>query len=100
MTDKIFTREEIEECLAPVFKQYGVKSAVLFGSYSKGTATVKSDIDILVDSNLRGLKFSGLIESVRESLGDKRIDLFDVTHIERDSLIDKDIKKTGIRIYG
>lgn len=36
MTDRIYTSEEITDKLAPVFKSYGVRRAVLFGSYSKG----------------------------------------------------------------
>ena len=100
MKDKIFSSDEIADSLKPVFERYGVKSAILFGSYGKGTATEKSDVDLLVDSSLRGLRFASLIESVRETLGDKTIDMFDVTHIDSGSLIDREIHQTGVRIYG
>ena len=30
-------------------REYGVKTAYLFGSYAKGTATEKSDVDIIID---------------------------------------------------
>ena len=46
-----------------VFDRYGVTWAVLFGSIAKGTATPKSDLDLLVQSDLKGLKFVGLIEA-------------------------------------
>lgn len=43
--------------------------AVLFGSVAKGTATEKSDLDLLVDSKLQGLKFVGFMEAVRQAVG-------------------------------
>ena len=58
MTDTIYTPEQIQQILFPVFLQYPVKKAILFGSYAKGTAETKSDIDILVDSGLKDWLFS------------------------------------------
>ena len=98
MSDAIYTNIEIKERLEPVFRSYGVKRAVLFGSYSKGTATGSSDVDLFVDSGLRGLSFVGLMEDTREAL-DKEIDMFDVTHITEGSLVDQEIRKTGQVIY-
>ena len=37
---------------------------------AKGTATEKSDLDLPVDSKLRGLKFVGFIEAVRQAAGE------------------------------
>ena len=99
MKNNIYSHDEIKAQLEPVFRQYGVKRAVLFGSYSKGNATEKSDIDLMVDSGLKGLSFVGLMESVRTALGEKEIDMFDITHIEKGSLIEKEIKQTGVEIY-
>ena len=67
-------------------------------SIAKGTATAKSDLDLLVQSELKGLKFVGLIEAVREAAG-MPVDVFDVSHIERGSLIDREIQATGVTIY-
>ena len=44
---------DIKTVLTPVFDNYGISRAVLFGSIAKGTATEKSDLDLLVDSKLR-----------------------------------------------
>lgn len=71
---------------------------MLFGSYGKGTANEKSDIDLLVDSGLRGLRFVGLINDVQQAVG-KDVDLFDVKHIEAGSQIDREIKDTGVTLY-
>ena len=95
----IFTMDDIKHCLFPVFKQYGVKRAVLFGSYGKGLATKNSDVDLLVDSGLKGLKFFGLLEDVRTALGGKDVDLFDITHIEKGSLVEQEIQNTGVLVY-
>lgn len=84
--------------LRPVFVSYGIKKAVLFGSVSKGTNTENSDIDIMVDSNLKGLKFLGFLESIKQVVG-ADIDLIDVSHIEKDSAVEKEIIKTGKVIY-
>lgn len=96
---KVYTVDELTVLLFPVFQGYNVKRAVLFGSYSKGNATAKSDIDILVDSGLKGLKFVGLIDDIRRSLQDKEVDVFDITHIDRGSLVEKEIRDTGVEIY-
>ena len=98
MTDTIYTPEQIQQILFPVFLQYPVKKAILFGSYAKGTAETKSDIDILVDSGLKGLAFFGLLEDVVTSL-EKEVDLLDVSQITPDSKIDREILKSGVVIY-
>ncbi|MCD8095685.1 MAG: nucleotidyltransferase domain-containing protein [Ruminococcus sp.] len=97
-SDEIYTIAQIQAFLKPVFENYDVKKAVLFGSYAKGIADEKSDVDILVDSGLRGLHFFGLLEDVVESLN-KYVDLIDVIEIRRGSDIEKDIERRGIVIY-
>ena len=89
---------EITNKLTPVFDAYGVKSAILFGSIAKGTATENSDLDLMVDSGLRGLQFVGLMEAVRSAVL-LPVDMFDITHIEKGSRIDCEIQKTGVVIY-
>ncbi|MBQ7148572.1 MAG: nucleotidyltransferase domain-containing protein [Pseudobutyrivibrio sp.] len=91
--------ESIKEILRPVFKEYNVKNAVLFGSYAKGNATINSDVDICVDSGLKGLKFFGLLEDVVNVLK-LPVDLIDISQIDRDSRVEKEIKNTGVKIYG
>ena len=99
MNDIIYTQDQIRNILYPVLKEHNVHKALLFGSYVKEMARAESDIDIVVDSGLRGLSFYGLLEDVVTSL-DKKVDLLDVTQITPESEIDKEIKKTGVLIYG
>ena len=98
MSDKIYTIDDIKAVLHPIFSGYSVKKAVLFGSYVKGMANKKSDIDLLLDSGLKGLSFVGLIEDIRKAL-DKEVDVFDVSHIIPHSKISSEILKDGVTIY-
>ncbi len=94
----IYTIPQLQQLLTPILAENGVKKAVLFGSYGKGAATEKSDVDLLVDSDLRGLRFVELLEQVQRLLG-KEVDLFDIRHIEAGSLIDQEIQATGVTVY-
>jgi len=98
MCDTIYTIDDIKAVLHPVFVKHSVKKAVLFGSYVKGLANNRSDIDLLLDSGLRGLRFIGLVEDVRSAL-DKEVDVFDQTHIIAGSKISSEIQKDGVVIY-
>ncbi len=91
--------EMIRQILYPIFQEYNVKKAVLFGSYAKGLANERSDVDICVDSGLRGLRFFGLLEDVTEALN-KNVDLIDTSQIVQDSRVEKEIDNTGVLIYG
>ena len=91
--------ELIRENLIPVFGRYKVKRAILFGSYANGTATDRSDIDIFVDSGLRGLMFFGLLEDVTDAL-QKPVDLIDQSQIDENSKVMDEINRTGVLIYG
>ncbi|MCX4338258.1 MAG: nucleotidyltransferase domain-containing protein [Lachnospiraceae bacterium] len=96
--DKIYTINQIKMRISPILKEYGVKSATLFGSYSQGCATERSDIDLLVDSGLRGLRFVGLIEDLRIAV-EKAVDVLDISHIQEGTEIEDEIKRTGVMIY-
>lgn len=96
---KIYSINEITNILNPIFKKFKVKSATLFGSYAKGKATAHSDVDILVNSKLKGLKFFGLLNEVSEALTIP-VDLIDIQDLQKNSKLAKEIEKTGIKIYG
>ena len=55
----IYSIYEIQQRIAPVAKQYGVKAVFLFGSYARGEAREDSDIDLLVDTS--GTNLSSLL---------------------------------------
>lgn len=96
--NRVYSLKEISDILMPIFGSYRIRKAVLFGSYSKGIATENSDIDLLIDSGLKGLHFVGLIEDIRRTIG-KEVDVLDVTHVEEGSNIEKEIEDSGVVIY-
>lgn len=97
--NETYTVAQIQDLLVPIFREYKVRKAVLFGSYAKGSAKNKSDIDLLVDSGLKGLAFFGLLEDVVNALG-KDVDLLDISQVIPNSDVDNEICKTGVIIYG
>ena len=97
--ERTYSISELRSILSPIFTAHGVRRAVLFGSYAKGAATSRSDVDLLVDSGLRGLAFFGLLDSVASAL-DTPVDLIDTSQIERGSLIEQEVLKNGVSIFG
>lgn len=100
MSNKIYTIEEIRLILKDILKNFAVKKAILFGSYAKNNPTLNSDIDLVIDSEgqLLNIKFYGLLEELVEKL-DKNIDLFEISEIQKDSVIYNNIQKEGVVIY-
>jgi predicted nucleotidyltransferase len=97
---RVFTQKDIGKKLLPIFKAYPIRRAVLFGSYAKGNATAKSDIDILIDSNgaIRGIDFFGVLEDMTNALG-AEIDLLEMSQIIKGSRVQKEIDANGVVIY-
>ena len=96
---RLLTVEKIKESCAPLFGQYGVKYAYLFGSYAKKRATEQSDVDLLISMPVNGLRFYELVEALREALK-KRVDLLDETQLDNNNALVKEILQDGIKIYG
>lgn len=94
-----YTVQQIQTVLNPIFEEYRVRKAILFGSYAKGHAQERSDIDLLVDSGLKGMAFFGLLEDVVNALG-KDVDLLDTTQVIPNSEVDREITESGVLIYG
>lgn len=94
----IYTINDIEQKLIPICKKFDVKEMYLFGSYAKGNATERSDIDLIVDSNLKGLRFYGLLEDIKEALN-KDIDLIEAREIRAGSDFDKEVRRERICVY-
>ena len=100
MSDKIYTIEEIKKIITEILIDKTVYQVILFGSYAKKKATKKSDIDLVIDTNskLKGFALLKLICELQEKL-QKEVDGFEKYEIIENSLIDKEIKKTGVVIY-
>ena len=97
--DRAYTIPELRRITEPIFRANGVRRAVLFGSYAKGSADSRSDVDLVVESSLRGLAFFGLLEDLTEAL-DTPVDLIEASQIRRDSPAAREIQTSGVEIYG
>ena len=93
----LLTIDKIKELLMPIFKQRNISFCYLFGSYAKGTAKEKSDVDLLVDTDITGFEFFGFVEEIRTALH-KRVDLLRLGDLKADNPIILEILKDGIRI--
>lgn len=101
-TKGILDVEQIKTTLVRLFEneyKNQIDFCYLFGSYAKGYAKDNSDIDLCVNTNLTGLKFVGLSESIRRVLH-KKIDLIRFSNLGNNSTLLTEIMKDGIKIYG
>ena len=94
----ILTLGEIKEGCKAVLNEYDVKYCILFGSYAKGKATEKSDVDLLISTEIVGLKFFGIAERLREALH-KKVDLLDLRQLADNQALIDEILKDGVRVY-
>ncbi|MBE7046544.1 MAG: nucleotidyltransferase [Ruminococcaceae bacterium] len=72
----VYTIDELRDKVSEVAVQYGVKKVALFGSYSTGSQTPESDIDLIIDKGeIKGLfMFNSFMNSLEEKL-QKNVDV-------------------------
>ena len=95
----ILKLEDITGGVKKVLDEYKVEYCYLFGSYAKGKAKETSDVDLLISTEVRGIRFYGLVEKLRNELH-KKIDLINVNQLENNPELINEILKDGIKIYG
>lgn len=91
--------EYIQQKCEKVFEEYEIEFCYLFGSYAKGKATPESDVDLLISTEVSGLKFYGLVEEIRAALH-KKVDVLNMNQLTDNPELTKEILKDGIKIYG
>jgi hypothetical protein len=98
--NNIYRIDEIKEKLYPIFQNSSVHRAILFGSYADGSATERSDVDIVIDSNgeLLNINFFAVSEDIASALG-KRVDLIEFSEIRQNSPLLDEISKKGVLMY-
>lgn len=95
----VLSRNDIVEICSSIFSEYDVQYCYLFGSYAKGNASGTSDVDLLISSQVKGLKYYELVERLREKLH-KKVDLLDIKQLLNNEELLNEVLKEGIRIYG
>ena len=96
----MLTIQEIVERLVPVFEANGIQTAILFGSYAKGTATDLSDIDLIIvtTDRPRGLHAIGIKSCIGNALP-VPVDVFFQFELIPDGRAEREVKETGVVIY-
>lgn len=97
-TRHIYTLSEIKDIVTPIAQSHGVDKVYLFGSYARGDAIWKSDVDFRIDSGKIQTLFDlgGLYSDLEEGLR-KPIDI--VTSDAVDNELYEEIKGEEVVIY-
>ena len=76
--------ERIKKLLLPVFMESKTKKAYLFGSFSKGTQTRKSDVDLMIitETDKRFFDRYDDYEKIQQILFDRSVDMLIYTSDE------------------
>ena len=94
----VLTVDAIKNACKEVLDSYSVKYCILFGSYAKGIATEKSDVDLLISTDVTGLRFFGIAERLRDALK-KKVDLLDLKQLTQNHDLLDEILTDGIKVY-
>ena len=100
-TKGIYTVEQIKEIVRNVIlKRFSehVDVCILFGSYARGEANEKSDVDLCVSTDLEGFDFVGLFGDLERALH-KEVDLVRIEELMKNQELMGDILKEGVRLY-
>lgn len=93
-----YSIEELRQLISPIAEIHGVESVSLFGSFSRGTATAESDVDLKIEKGqLRSLfQLCGFRLAVEDALH-MPVDLVTSEASDREFL--KMIEKDEVLLY-
>ncbi len=69
--------KKIREALLPVFKNTGAKKVVLFGSFSRGSQTKRSDLDLMIitETDKRFFERYEQFDRIHDIINDRAVDM-------------------------
>lgn len=84
MATNIYTVDEIRQIIKELSNKYDIRNAYLFGSYARGEATEKSDIDIVIQGgkDFKGGSIFSLGEEIRSNT-QKAVDIFEMQELNK-----------------
>ncbi|MDR0903832.1 MAG: nucleotidyltransferase domain-containing protein [Ruminococcus sp.] len=100
----VYTIDEIKERIRPVAEKYNLPAVYLFGSYARGEADEKSDIDLMIDRTgtaVKGLlEYADVFDDMKEHLG-KEIDMITTFALKesRDKTFKNNVLHEKVQIY-
>lgn len=85
----------LKKKIIPILKKYKIKKAGIFGSYARGEAKKRSDVDILVQlGKPLGFEFAGMAIELEEKLK-KKVDLVTYKYVHpklKDQILKEEIR--------
>jgi hypothetical protein len=87
----------IRECIAPICKKYPIRKAYLFGSYARGNATEKSDVDLRIEGDIKSFfMLGGIYSELSDALGTE-LDL--LSRLPESEAFKENLKKDEVLLY-
>ena len=96
----MLTVDEIRTIVTPLVEPFPVVRVILFGSYARGEATEKSDVDLIIDSEgvIDSWELFGLIGRIVKKMPIS-VDVFELDEVKRPSDMFNSISNEGVVIY-
>ena len=87
----------IKERITPICEKYPIRKAYLFGSYARGDATEKSDVDIRIEGDIKSFfTLCGIYSDFEDALG-MELDLLSV--LPNSEEFRANLKKDEVLVY-
>lgn len=96
---RVLTLDEIAQKTVPILQRFGVTRATLFGSYAKGIADERSDIDLVIETDRHGFAFTEILAELFKEFGYGNVDLYAEYELEEGDPLTDEIQKTGVMLY-
>ncbi len=95
----VYTVEELSQAIVPIVKKHNADRAVLFGSYARGAANDRSDLDVLVygGESFKPRAIFAIAEEIYEALG-KNVDVYERHEIVDGSPLLEAIEREGVAL--
>ena len=95
----MLTVDEIRTIVTPLVEPFPVVRVILFGSYARGEATEKSDVDLIIDYDpaLSYWEFLGVMGDIIKKMPIE-VDVLGLDEIKKSELFDN-ISNEGVVIY-
>ena len=96
----MLTIKEIQDIVTPLVEPFPVVRVILFGSYARGDATEKSDVDLIIDSEgaIDSWEFFGIVGKIAQTIPAK-VDVFELDEVKNPSNMFTNISEEGVVIY-
>lgn len=90
---------ELRQVLYPVFQTNGVTRVVAYQNKERATASIESDIILMVESGFTGLAFCVLLDEIYSTANYDFLTVLDIQHFKQWSEIDNELALEGTEIY-